>query len=420
MTIPRAMRWIGRFTLAAALSLPAAAHAKTLYAAILDGDAPAVDSLLRAGAPANGLLWEGRETRGYPLPWAVQLGRYDLVRILLDHGADPNHPPAPSPLRLAIDKGDAKIARALLARGASRDVRDRAGFTPLHYAARAGREEIVHLLLGFGADPRAAADDGSTPLETAIAAGRRAAAERLLKAGAPLDARTRLAAIRAGLADWPPLQEALLREREARNRLVCERVVRSRSYAEVARFLEHAPDVPCRAALEALLDAFRPEPVVEPRLVLWEGAERVRPMAMPGRSSLAHPLDGEAALVEALARGGEPVRVRHLHGPIDLRADDFLLLDAGARVPDTDVRAGPALLALRASSLDGYFSVDPIDEEGLWTLNGLALVPVGTRVRIDGERPVHLFGLDVAAGEITVLPEGIRLETGAVLYRLPW
>jgi len=160
--------------------------------------------------------------------------------------------------------------------------------------------------------------------------------------------------------------------------------------------------------------------VAGPLLVPWESGERVRPSAAPGLSSLARPLAGGAALAEALDRGGEPVRVRHLHGPVDVRADDFLLLDAGARIAGTDVRAGPSLLALRASALDGYLAVEPIDEEGLWTLNGLALLPVGTRMRIDGSRPLHLFGLDVAGGEITLLPEGIRVETGTVIYRIPW
>ncbi len=64
-------------------------------------------------------------------------GRYDTLRFMLDHGADPN----------------------------TRDHRYGAGTTPLHCAARHDRLKAAKLLLDFGADVNSKTDDGITPLD---------------------------------------------------------------------------------------------------------------------------------------------------------------------------------------------------------------------------------------------------------------
>jgi ankyrin repeat protein len=89
-----------------------------------------------------------------------------MVRLLLDHGADPNQATLyGSPLSQACWNDGVEAARILLDRGAKVDARDAfADFTPLHWAAasEALRPDLVELLLAGGADPNAA---GGGPVE---------------------------------------------------------------------------------------------------------------------------------------------------------------------------------------------------------------------------------------------------------------
>jgi ankyrin repeat protein len=56
--------------------------------------------------------------------------------------------------------------------------------TPLHSAAAGSHAEIVKLLLEHGADPNAAQDGGFTPLHSAAGNDDRESVEALLEAGA--------------------------------------------------------------------------------------------------------------------------------------------------------------------------------------------------------------------------------------------
>ena len=75
------------------------------------------------------------------------------VRILLDHGADPNARDAVgrTPLHLLAARGAGRDAiRALAHAGADLKVRDEAGRTPLDYARRAERRTAERELLRLG------------------------------------------------------------------------------------------------------------------------------------------------------------------------------------------------------------------------------------------------------------------------------
>lgn len=103
--------------------------------------------LLEAGADPNC----GREATGEtPLHSALTKAHNDrnaVVRLLLDHGADPNRRTIP------------KVPTS----GFWRDVRTR-GETPLHRAAAFGNAETIELLLSAGADKELRDDNGDTPL----------------------------------------------------------------------------------------------------------------------------------------------------------------------------------------------------------------------------------------------------------------
>src|SRR4051794_37252453 len=101
-----------------------------------------------------------------PLMWAAFNNDVPMVRLLLEHGADPNQKTLyGSPLSQACWSDGVEAARILIDRGAKVDARDAfADFTPLHRAAasEALRPDLVKLLLAGGADPNAA---GGGPVE---------------------------------------------------------------------------------------------------------------------------------------------------------------------------------------------------------------------------------------------------------------
>ena len=80
----------------------------------------------------------------------------DVVRRLLEHGANPNITTDwnSSPLHEASSSGWLEVTRLLLSYGAKVNERDQVGRTPFQVATSEGRHEITKLLLEHGAVPR--------------------------------------------------------------------------------------------------------------------------------------------------------------------------------------------------------------------------------------------------------------------------
>jgi ankyrin repeat protein len=99
-----------------------------------------------------------------PLGLAAFLGGPDAVRVLLEHGADPDDDADNQfgirPVNAAAAAHDHETLRLLLEAGADPNARQQGGFTPLHSAAHTDDVELAKLLLAHGADPAIAADDG--------------------------------------------------------------------------------------------------------------------------------------------------------------------------------------------------------------------------------------------------------------------
>jgi ankyrin repeat protein len=120
------------------------------------------------------------------LSYAIALAPLEVVRALLEAGADPNYEDLggfPS-LFGAIDarRADgAALLALLLASGADVQQRGINDYTPLHHAAARDDAAAVEVLLAHGADPEARTriDDCSTPLEEALRGGCEAAVRAL-------------------------------------------------------------------------------------------------------------------------------------------------------------------------------------------------------------------------------------------------
>ena len=125
---------------------------------------------------------------GYmPLHVAAQEGNVEVVRLLLEAGADTEKraDDGVTPLHVAASRGNRDVARLLLQWGAEKEkLTQHCGVTPLHAAAASGNLEVVRLLLEWGADIEKNAATGSTPLHWASGNGRLETVRFLLELGA--------------------------------------------------------------------------------------------------------------------------------------------------------------------------------------------------------------------------------------------
>ncbi|OBT44986.1 hypothetical protein VE00_04133 [Pseudogymnoascus sp. WSF 3629] len=135
-----------------------------LYMAIHREDLETAKVLLEFGANAS---------TGNSLNVAVDHGNVDAVKMLLDHGADPNSKPpgGQTPLYSAAAKGDTVSMQLLLGKGAKVDWSP-AGFpTALYMAVAREDAKVARVLLSYGADVNATTPGYGTVIERAMKSG---------------------------------------------------------------------------------------------------------------------------------------------------------------------------------------------------------------------------------------------------------
>lgn len=123
-------------------------HGSTVLQYAMDiGDLKLVEFLIRKGADISKM----REVVETPLICAVTLQQLDIVKCLLEQGADVNLGKKTYPLKAAVQTGNVKMVELLLNAGANVHVRENEGGTVIDVAAMEGHTEIVKLLLEYGA-----------------------------------------------------------------------------------------------------------------------------------------------------------------------------------------------------------------------------------------------------------------------------
>ncbi|KAL3982887.1 Ankyrin repeats (3 copies) family protein [Acanthocheilonema viteae] len=162
-----------------------------LVIAARNGHFDVVKYLLEKGADVSitgTVTFDGEIIPGAPVLWAAAAaGHLDIVQYLVEEaGADINQTTHSnsSPLRGACYDGHYHIVQYLVKKGADIELANRHGHTPLMIAAFKMRVDIVRFLLNHGADPCRVSMKGNTAMHDAAEAGSNEIVCMLLKAGA--------------------------------------------------------------------------------------------------------------------------------------------------------------------------------------------------------------------------------------------
>lgn len=183
---------------------------KSLFDAIKTRNVKSVCDFLSQGLNANE---KNNDYSSSPLELAIECGDRDIVKLLLDAGANVHgeNDYGITPLHRAVFHADLEIVELLLDFGANVNARDNLGDTPLHDAAkpdhsgdkffcakrglaprpdaRVPKNLIVKLLLEYGADASVKNKTCDTPLHYAVKNGDLDLIKFLLEAGADINSK---------------------------------------------------------------------------------------------------------------------------------------------------------------------------------------------------------------------------------------
>lgn len=178
-----------RFLLAHGARISAARAGQTaLYYAVERGRVDVARVLLEHGTRVNTADRYGST----PLRHAIETDNVEAVHLLLEHGAQVSTKPDVPPLllsSLSMPDDGPETTRLLLKYGANVNQPDKAGRTPLMLAAEQGKTAMAELLLRSGASVNAHDNEGRTALMRAAGAENRLALLKLLLSrGAKIDA----------------------------------------------------------------------------------------------------------------------------------------------------------------------------------------------------------------------------------------
>ncbi|KAJ5889949.1 hypothetical protein N7504_010759, partial [Penicillium tannophilum] len=128
-------------------------------------------------------------TGSYPLTWASLKGHYDVVRLMITHGADINAQGGDygSALIAACSEGHDKVAQVLLERGADLNAQGRYYGNALQAACSQGHNKILSMLLERGADLNADRGLWGNALYDSSSRGHAKTVQMLLKNGAKVN-----------------------------------------------------------------------------------------------------------------------------------------------------------------------------------------------------------------------------------------
>jgi uncharacterized protein len=118
--------------------------------------------------------------------FAAFFGRYEVAALLIERGAEVDAFGrgwmTGTAMHSAVSRLQSDVVRILLEAGANPNVRQSAGWSPLHAAAMNGDLTSVELLLASGAEPTATNDEGRSVIDLATESGDQRTVDRIRSA----------------------------------------------------------------------------------------------------------------------------------------------------------------------------------------------------------------------------------------------
>jgi ankyrin repeat protein len=371
-----------------------------------------VKELMQHGADPNGQSHNGQS----PLSLAAAIGSTDTAAALLEGKADVNHADLyqRTPLHEAALGGSFAVMQLLLDAGARADAADMLQVMPLHEACKASQPEAVSLLLAQGAAVAAACSRGYTPLHHACEKGHLEVAQVLLGAGAPVDAMTHDKQTPLFLSTRGSQEQLvrLLLRRGAQphipdsSGLCALHVAADRGCAEAVRCLLRADATPehvnaaCSMGHTALLLASSRGHSEVVQLLVAAGANPGAATAEGTTAVHYAAKNRNLAMLQALLAGMTPEQARGVLGlqrkgvtPLHVAAEKGLtshvevLMAAGA---DPNQLYGAAAVTTGGGSLAGATSLHPAVQLRHKGLVPLLATPSNMRREWGGRTPLHL------------------------------
>jgi len=148
-----------------------------LWCAAVADKLEVVRTLIRHGAEVNALS----DTQSTPVRSACYMTNIDIVRYLIEKGADIHRPNINGGTCLINSVQSVELCRFLIEQGASVNSVDNSGNLALHYAIREGRFDAVRLLLQHGSDTLICNDFGDDAIQTAALRGHAGILEFLIQ-----------------------------------------------------------------------------------------------------------------------------------------------------------------------------------------------------------------------------------------------
>ena len=164
-------------------------HNYFLIRSILQNDATSASRSIQNGADVNARCYLSENKTYYPLVQAAIVGSLEIVKLLVESGADVNQQQMNGESALAnaaniASREHLQIAQYLLEHGANPNIIAHSKLTPL---AVADNSKMVRLLLDHGADPNIADSDGDLPVVARIVNGDVESISLLIAVGTNLD-----------------------------------------------------------------------------------------------------------------------------------------------------------------------------------------------------------------------------------------
>jgi ankyrin repeat protein len=194
----------------------------SIHTAARAGNVGEVKRQLAWGVNPNSRTFWYLET---PLILAATYGRTEIVKLLLEKGADVNlgNEGSETPLHYAARHGHIKVMEILLENGADVSEKGTGCGMPLQWAAQTGQIKAAELLLAHGADIHQKGTDEWTALGTAVSHGQVEMVKYLLSKGADVNARAIYGGTPLHVAAWRNYVEIgrILLEHDADPTLEC-------------------------------------------------------------------------------------------------------------------------------------------------------------------------------------------------------